>query len=122
MFVDPAAKHFRSQLFEDGLDTWAAHNAKDGGIQTLNALMAVDRIAVSDACPARIEHVPGYLWDAKAAERGLDEPIKENDDELDAWRYVVYSTRRFWRGQVSVAPAFDHAPGVRDDDKFSDAA
>ncbi|WP_345799934.1 terminase family protein [Microbacterium sp. AZCO] len=122
VFVDPAAKHFRSQLFEDGLTTWAAHNAKDGGIQTLNALMAVDRIAVSDACPALIEHVPGYLWDPKAAARGVDEPIKEDDDELDAWRYAVYSTRRFWRHQVSVAPAFDHAPGVRDDDEFADAA
>lgn len=122
VFVDPAAKHFRSQLFDDGLITYPAHNAKDGGIQTLNALMAVDRIAVSDACPALIEHIPGYLWDAKAAARGVDEPVKVDDDELDAWRYVVYSTRRFWRDQVSVAPAFDHAPGVRDGDEFADAA
>lgn len=110
VFVDPAAKHFRAQLFEDGLDTAAAHNAKLSGILTLESLLAVDRIMVSDDCPQLIEHVPGYLWDAKAKDRGEDEPIKENDDEVDAWRYVVYSTRRFWRDDIPVSAAMENAP------------
>ncbi|GEB94163.1 PBSX family phage terminase large subunit [Microbacterium lacticum] len=121
VFVDPAARHFRAQLADDGLVTFPAHNAKDGGIQTLNALLAIDGIVVSDACPALIEHVPGYMWDPKAAARGEDEPIKENDDELDAWRYVVYSTRRFWRDIVRVSAASDHAAGVRDLDEYAAA-
>lgn len=122
VFVDPAAKHFRAQLFEDGLSTAPAHNAKDGGIQTLNALMAVNRILVSKDCPELIEHIPGYVWDPKAAERGVEEPIKEDDDELDAFRYVVYSTRRFWRDDIIVTVAAEHAPGVRDDEDYSEAA
>lgn len=122
VFVDPAAKHFRVQLFEDGLTTAPAHNSKDGGIKTLNSLLAVDRIAVSDDCPELIDHIPGYMWDPKAAKRGEDEPLKEDDDEVDAWRYVVYSTRRFWRDDVPVLVAEEHAPGVRSDEDYSEAA
>lgn len=122
VFVDPAAKHFRVQLFEDGLTTAPAHNSKDGGIKTLSALLAVNRIAVSDLCSELIDHIPGYMWDPKAKDRGEDEPIKEDDDEVDAWRYVVYSTRRFWRDDVPVLVAADHAPGTRDDEDYSEAA
>ncbi len=122
VFVDPAAKHFRVQLFEDGLTTAPAHNSKDGGIKTLNSLLAIDRIAVSLDCPELIDHIPGYMWDPKAAKRGEDEPIKEDDDEVDAWRYAVYSTRRFWRDDVPVLVAADHAPGMHDDEDYSEAA
>ena len=122
VFVDPAAKHFRVQLFEDGMTTAPAHNSKDGGIKTLNSLLSINRIAVSDECPELIDHIPGYMWDPKAAKRGEDEPIKEDDDEVDAWRYVVYSTRRFWRDDVPVLVAEEHAPGSRSDEDYSEAA
>lgn len=121
VFVDPAAKHFRVQLFDDGLTTAPAHNSKDGGIKTLNSLFAVNRIAVSDACPELIDHIPGYMWDPKAAARGEDEPVKEDDDEVDAFRYLVYSTRRFWREYVPVLVAGEHAPGSRTDEDYSEA-
>lgn len=123
VFVDPAAKHFRSQLHEDGLATFPAHNAKDGGIQTLNALLAVGGILVSEDCKELIDHIPGYIWDPKAQKRGVDEPIKENDDEVDAWRYVVYSTRRFWRDEIPVSPAMDVNSTTRDiDADYAEAA
>src|SRR5690606_31964264 len=86
---DPAAKHFRRQLFEDGITNMAAHNAVDSGIQTISALLAVQRLLVSEECEELISHIPGYMWDPKAAKRGEDEPIKEKDDEVDAWRYAV---------------------------------
>lgn len=123
VFVDPAAKHFRSQLHEDGLSTFPAHNAKDGGIQTLNALLAVGGILISEDCTELIDHIPGYVWDPKAQKRGVDEPIKENDDEVDAWRYVVYSTRRFWRDAIPVSPAMDVNSTTRDiDADYAEAA
>lgn len=109
-FVDPAAKHFRAQLFEDGLNTAPAHNAVLSGILTIESLLAVNRILVSDDCPELIDHIPGYLWDSKAADRGDNLPIKEDDDEVDAFRYVVYSTRRFWRDQIPVSAAQENAP------------
>ncbi|QGH80661.1 terminase large subunit [Microbacterium phage Zanella] len=120
--VDPAAKHFRAQLFEDGLMTMPAHNSKDGGIKTLTSLLAVDKIAVSSNCTELIEHVPGYLWDKKAADRGVDEPVKEDDDEMDAWRYAVYSSRRQWREVIPIQVAMDNSPGSTSDTDYAEAA
>lgn len=114
---DPAAKHFRRQLFEDGITNIAAHNAKSSGIQTISALLAVGRLLVSETCLELIDHIPGYMWDPKASDRGEEEPIKENDDELDAWRYAIYTSRRFWRGRIAVTPARDDAPGAADIDE-----
>ena len=113
--VDPAAAHFRAQLFEDGIVNGPAHNSH-GGVLVLASLLAVERLFVSSECKELIAHIPGYVWDPKATERGESVPLKENDDELDAWRYAVYSSRRFWREQVSVSVAQEHAPGVVDDE------
>ena len=30
-----------------------------------------------------------YCWDKKAAQRGDEQPLKENDHSLDALRYMV---------------------------------
>ena len=116
VFVDPAAKHFRSQLHEDGLTTFPAHNARDGGIQTVTSLLSVARVAVSSDCKELIDHIPGYVWDPKAQARGEDKPIEKDDDEVDAWRYAIYSTRRFWRDQIPVSPAMDDNSTTRDID------
>lgn len=112
---DPAAKHFRRQLFEDGIQNMSAHNTVEGGIQTISALLAVDRLLVSTECTELVEHIPGYMWDPKAAARGEDAPVKEDDDEMDAWRYTIYTARRFWRGKIPVTPARDDAPGADDE-------
>lgn len=116
VFVDPAAKHFRTQLFDDGVTTFPAHNNKKSGILTVISLLSVKRAAVSDSCPELIEHIPGYMWDSKAADRGEDEPIKEDDDEVDAWRYAIYSSRRFWRDEIPIKAAQDHALNGTGDD------
>lgn len=116
VFVDPAAKHFRSQLHEDGLTTFPAHNARDGGIQTVTSLLSVARVAVSSDCKELIDHIPGYVWDPKAQARGEDKPIEKDDDEVDAWRYAIYSTRRFWRDRIPVSPAMDDNSTTRDID------
>lgn len=112
---DPAAKHFRRQLFEDGILNMAAHNAVSSGIQTISSLLAVNRLKVSTDCPELIEHVAGYMWDPKAKDKGKDEPLKTDDDEVDAWRYAIYSSRRFWRDKIPVTPARDDAPGADED-------
>ncbi|GEA42064.1 hypothetical protein Cst04h_02340 [Corynebacterium striatum] len=40
--------------------------------------------------------IPGYRWDEKAQDKGIDKPIKEGDDFCDAWRYSVFSSRYLW--------------------------
>jgi len=115
--VDPAAPHFKVQLFEDGLNNvMNAHKSVEAGIMTLSALLSIENLYVSTNCPLLIENIPGYMWNPKATARGETEPIKENDDEVDAWRYGVYSSRRFWRDRISVTPARDDAPGASDEE------
>lgn len=104
--VDPAAAVFRQQLFDDGMTSvMRAHNSVLPGIQTIASLLAAGRLYFVDTCTHLIKGMPGYRWDSAASERGETRPIKENDDEVDALRYAVYTSRRFWRGHIPLAPA-----------------
>lgn len=110
---DHAASSFGHQLFHDGMtNVMRAHKAVLPGIRTVAALLAVDKLTVSTTCKHLIERLPGYVWDPKATERGDTAPVKKDDDEADALRYSVYSTRAFWTPRINVAPALDNAPGA----------
>lgn len=115
VYVDPAALSFRTQLFNDGFNNVAsAHNAVLPGIRTVGSLLAIDKLVICDACVHLVEKLPGYAWDPKATNRGEDKPIKAHDDEADALRYAIYSTRTLWRDLVPVTMAADTAPGTDD--------
>lgn len=116
-FVDPAAASFKLQLFHDGLTNVAnASNDVLAGIRCVASLLSVNRLVVSDRCAQLIHQLPGYVWDPKATERGQDAPLKVDDHEADALRYVAYSTRGSWRSLVPVTAAADTAPGATDND------
>lgn len=104
--VDPAALAFRAELFNRGRsDVMNAHNAVLPGIQTVDALMAANRLyVVSDQCPYLVDMVDAYAWDTKATERGQTKPKKEDDDEVDALRYAIYTSAQYWRQQIPLAP------------------
>lgn len=115
--VDPAAAVMKQQLFDDGLsNVMNAHNAVLAGIQTISSLLSVGGLFVLDSCTHLIKGLPGYRWDSKASERGATKPIKEDDDEVDALRYAVYTSRRFWRGLIPLAPANSEDKFEKDDD------
>jgi hypothetical protein len=42
-------------------------------------------------CKRLIGEVQGYCWDPKAAERGMDAPLKRADHLLDSTRYAIFS-------------------------------
>lgn len=104
--VDPAAKTFRLELIERGIDNvMKAHNSVLSGIQTVQSVLYSGHLLVVGArCPYLVGAVDGYMWDTKATERGTTAPVKENDDEVDALRYVVYTSRRYWRDLIPLAP------------------
>ena len=113
---DHAASTFGHQLLHDGwTSVRKAHKAVLPGIRTVAALLAVDKLVVSTSCARLIERLPGYVWDEKATARGETAPVKQDDDEVDALRYAVYTTRMDWADRVPVAPALDSAPGAGDD-------
>lgn len=110
--VDSAAASFRHQLFHDGVPgVRNAHKAVLPGIRTVAGLLATQRLVVADTCKHLIDRIPGYVWDDKATARGETAPIKANDDETDALRYAIYTTRLDWRDLIPLAPALDNAPG-----------
>lgn len=95
--VDPSAASFRVQLYRDGVTARLADNAVLDGIRTLSSLLALGLLKVHTSCRHLLDEIPGYSWDDKAAEKGLDEPIKAADHGIDAARYAIHSTRSMWR-------------------------
>lgn len=115
--IDPAASHFRAEVFRNGRrNLMKAANKVNPGIMTVTSLLATGQMLVSKTCTVLEEKLPGYMWDPKQVKLGLEEPLKENDDEADALRYTVYSSRRFWAGKIRVTAAMDDAPGVDSED------
>lgn len=103
---DHAAAVFQAELFEQGVvNVMKAHKAVVPGIQTVQSLLYSRSLyVVRDNCPKLVGAIPGYMWSTKATERGATEPVKENDDEVDALRYAVYTSRVYWRDRIPLAP------------------
>lgn len=108
--VDPAAKTFRVELFDRGLDNvMRAHNSVVPGIQVVQSLLTAHKlIVVRERCPYLIDMLPGYQWDTKATDAGRTAPVKEGDDEADALRYTVYTSWGEWRDLIPLASVKDH--------------
>jgi len=101
VFVDPAAASFKHQLFYDGMgNVGNALNDVLSGIRTVSSLLATDRLLVSDRCTNLVDQIPAYVWDPKATLRGEDKPVKAEDDEVDALRYSIFSTRALWQSSI----------------------
>ena len=97
IYVDPAAASFRMQLREDGHPRLrAAKNDVLDGIRTVASLLNNGELYISSTCTQLREELPGYRWDDKAKDRGVEKPIKENDDACDGLRYSTFSTRWEW--------------------------
>ncbi|WP_130012149.1 PBSX family phage terminase large subunit [Serinicoccus sediminis] len=104
--VDSAAASFKRQLFHDGMvGVRNAHKNVLAGIRTVGGLLGVDKLVVADTCTHLIDRLPGYVWDEKAAARGETKPVKDADDEVDALRYAVYTSRLDWQDLIPLAPA-----------------
>jgi PBSX family phage terminase large subunit len=101
--VDPAAASFRVQLFQDRLRPAMADNEVLDGIRAVSSLFATDRLKIHRSCRYLLEELQGYSWDEKAAQRGDDAPIKQNDHGADALRYGIVTTRSIWRNLIRPA-------------------
>ena len=55
-------------------------------INTINNLFNQNRFLIHESCVNTIQQVQQYAWDAKAAARGKEVPLKTSDDAVDAFR------------------------------------
>ena len=104
--ADPAALAHRQELYHsENITTELAENAVGYGIGLITSLLgreidSIPMLRISDRCTGVIKEFPDYIWDAKKAEHGDDEPVKERDDSMDMLRYAITSTENDWRDEL----------------------
>lgn len=101
VIVDPSAASLKAQLKEDGFRVRDAINDVVNGIRNVGTALNKDMILYNDCCKHTKKEFASYIWDEKAANRGEDKPIKENDHHMDSDRYFV-TTILFRKSGISV--------------------
>lgn len=89
IIVDPSAASFKAQLKKDGFRVMDAKNDVLNGIRNMATALSDGMILYNDVCKETIREFSSYVWDEKAANRGEDKPVKENDHHLDGDRYFI---------------------------------
>lgn len=89
--VDPSAASFIAELRQAGFAVQAADNDVLNGIRHTAKRLQAGTLVFSTACTNTLNEFQAYIWDEKAALRGEDRPVKENDHCMDAVRYFVYT-------------------------------
>lgn len=91
LIIDPSAASFIATVRRHGRFTVRkAKNDVLAGIQAVSACLSAGKIKFSENCKYAIEEFSLYRWDDKSVE---DKPIKENDHDMDATRYFVFTKR-----------------------------
>lgn len=91
VIVDPSAASFIAELRKRGIRVIKAKNDVADGIRLTGTKLNQYMIIFAASCVNTIKEFASYVWDAKAAERGEDKPLKEHDHAMDAVRYFVYT-------------------------------
>lgn len=92
--LDPAAASFKAQLKKDGFKVKNANNDVLDGIRFVATLLNQGTIFFDISCENTVKEFASYIWDAKAADRGEDKPVKEHDHAMDATRYQCMTVIR----------------------------
>lgn len=92
IIVDPSAASFIATIRKHGKFTVRkANNDVGDGIRNVATAINTGLIKYNDCCKETFREFYSYVWDEKAAEKGKDEPIKQNDHHMDGDRYFVHT-------------------------------
>lgn len=97
VIIDPSADSFKVELRNRGYRLKDADNTVNDGIRVTATMIQQRRLKVARGkTPNFLHEIDAYVWDDKAAERGEERPVKENDHCMDACRYLCKTliTRR----------------------------
>lgn len=89
IIVDPSAASFIAELQRRCFVVTPAVNDVLDGIRKTSTLLAKRKILIRNTCACLLDEMGTYLWDDKAAMRGVEKPMKEADHSADALRYRV---------------------------------
>jgi len=101
IIVDPSAASFITALKRYKFPVKEANNAVLDGIRNVANALVNGLIKYNDCCVETFREYSSYIWDEKAANRGEDVPVKQNDHQLDGDRYFV-NTVVLKKGGLSV--------------------
>lgn len=92
IYIDPSAASFRQELRRCGVSNIRdAVNDVIPGIRYQGTLLSSGAYKICKDCQETTKEYSTYVWDSKAAERGEDKPVKQNDHAKDAERYALYT-------------------------------
>lgn len=89
VLADPSAASFIVALQQRGVYVQPADNAVLDGIRRTGVLFQRRRLLINSRCEGLVRELQSYVWDEKAARRGEDCPLKQQDHGPDALRYFV---------------------------------
>lgn len=88
--VDPSASSFIATIrSHNKYHVRKGKNDVDKGIRRTATAISEGNILIDKSCKNTKQEFYSYVWNDKALERGLDEPLKTNDHCMDALRYYV---------------------------------
>ena len=97
IIVDPSAASFIAELQGRGYYVKPADNEVIDGIRIVSTLLAKRNIRINRKCRGLTGEMQSYVWDDKAAERGEEKPVKQQDHGPDALRYYCKTKLPKWR-------------------------
>ena len=90
IIIDPSAASFIATIRKRGrFHVRQAKNDVKEGIRNMATALTTRKILYNDCCKETFREFASYVWDEKAAERGEEKPVKQNDHQMDADRYFV---------------------------------
>ncbi|WP_121615225.1 PBSX family phage terminase large subunit [Virgibacillus halodenitrificans] len=105
VIIDPSAASFITLIRSKGkLSVTEAENSVIDGIRTVSRFISEEKLFTHRDCTNIIRERFSYVWDEKAANRGEDKPVKDNDHAMDAERYGIYTNEKH-NGRLDSASA-----------------
>ena len=98
IYIDPSAAGYVLDLERDGYPVIKADNDRKRGVQLMATALA-DGLTVDPSCLSFVDEIES--WHYPDNKRESDDPVKDNDHAMDAFRYAVigltgYVTPGIW--------------------------
>lgn len=97
VIVDPSAASFIAELQRRGMYVIKGDNDVLNGIRRVSQLLSRRVLMIHRRCQGLIGELQSYVWDSKAAQMGVEKPVKNLDHGPDALRYYVNTSLPKWR-------------------------
>ncbi len=89
VIIDPSAEAFKLELRNRAIRTKNADNEVLDGIRLMAVYIQKGALKVDKSCVNFRKEIESYIWDQKARERGVEQPVKQKDHAMDACRYLI---------------------------------